>query len=140
MLCRSAYHRHCWASQEGTLDIVDVGAAERIEAVPAHTGPVWSLAALPDSSGAQPALRFVPAAPAPCSGPTTEDFAGSGTVGLLYEWACSSAAVTGASASRTLQHLAAKPASHLQVLITARSASDEARRLQGLSAGRRTTS
>jgi hypothetical protein len=35
-----------------------VGAAERIEAVPAHTGPVWSLAALPDSSGAQQALRF----------------------------------------------------------------------------------
>lgn len=31
---------------------MDVGAAERIEAVPAHTGPVWSLAALPDSSGA----------------------------------------------------------------------------------------
>ena len=75
MLCRSAYHRHCWASQEGTLDIVDVGAAERIEAVPAHTGPVWSLAALPDSSGVQPALRCVPPAPAPCSGPTTEDFA-----------------------------------------------------------------
>ena len=46
------------------MDIVDVGAAERIEAVPAHTGPVWSLAALPDSSGAQQALRFVPAAPA----------------------------------------------------------------------------
>jgi WD40 repeat protein len=33
-----------------------VGAAERIEAVPAHSGPVWSLAALPDSSGAQQAL------------------------------------------------------------------------------------
>ena len=37
--------------QEGTIDILDVGASERLESVAAHSGPVWSLAALPDGSG-----------------------------------------------------------------------------------------
>ena len=39
------------ARQEGTIDILDVGASERLESVAAHSGPVWSLAALPDGSG-----------------------------------------------------------------------------------------
>ncbi len=37
--------------QEGTIDILDVGASERLESVAAHDGAVWSLAALPDGSG-----------------------------------------------------------------------------------------
>jgi len=32
--------------------MIDIGGAARTESVPAHGGPVWSLAALPDNSGA----------------------------------------------------------------------------------------
>lgn len=37
--------------QEGTLEVVDVGAGERVAVEQAHKGPVWSIAALPDGSG-----------------------------------------------------------------------------------------
>jgi U3 small nucleolar RNA-associated protein 12 len=33
------------------LEVYDVGACQRIHVEAAHTGPVWSLAALPDRSG-----------------------------------------------------------------------------------------
>ncbi|KAL4458578.1 hypothetical protein ABPG75_013443 [Micractinium tetrahymenae] len=45
-------NRHAIAgTKEGTIEIFDVGTSSRIAVVNAHTGPVWSLAALPDSSG-----------------------------------------------------------------------------------------
>ena len=58
--CLIALHHVAWQArltihllmwQEGTIDILDVGASERLESVAAHSGPVWSLAALPDGSG-----------------------------------------------------------------------------------------
>lgn len=36
-------------TKEGNLEVVDVAASSRVQSVPAHTGAVWSLAALPDS-------------------------------------------------------------------------------------------
>lgn len=36
-------------TKEGTLDIIDVGASSRLESLQAHSGAVWSLAALPDN-------------------------------------------------------------------------------------------
>ena len=48
----AAGNRHAVVgTKEGTLDLLHVGAGERIEAVQAHKGPVWALAPLPDSSG-----------------------------------------------------------------------------------------
>ena len=38
-------------TKEGRIEIVDVGAGEKVAEVDAHAGPVWSLAALPDGSG-----------------------------------------------------------------------------------------
>jgi len=38
-------------TKEGTLEILDIAASTRIESVQAHSGPVWSIAALPDGSG-----------------------------------------------------------------------------------------
>lgn len=38
-------------TKEGALDIIDVGASTRLESLQAHSGAVWSLAALPDNSG-----------------------------------------------------------------------------------------
>ncbi|KAL4429403.1 hypothetical protein ABPG77_005177 [Micractinium sp. CCAP 211/92] len=38
-------------TKEGTIDIFDVGTSSRVAVVEAHSGPVWSLAALPDASG-----------------------------------------------------------------------------------------
>ena len=37
--------------QDGTLSLVDVGAAAVSVNLPAHTGAVWGLAPLPDASG-----------------------------------------------------------------------------------------
>lgn len=37
--------------QEGSIQLVDVGACSVIHTHQAHTGPVWSLALLPDKSG-----------------------------------------------------------------------------------------
>ncbi len=34
--------------------MIDLGAAARCEVVPAHSGAIWSLASLPDQSGAYP--------------------------------------------------------------------------------------
>lgn len=39
------------STQDGHLEILDVGASARLESVAAHTGPIWSLTALPDGSG-----------------------------------------------------------------------------------------
>lgn len=36
-------------TKEGALDIIDVGASTRLESLQAHSGAVWSLAALPDN-------------------------------------------------------------------------------------------
>ena len=36
-------------TKEGNLDIIDVGASSRLQSVEAHSGAVWSLAALPDN-------------------------------------------------------------------------------------------
>ena len=36
-------------TKEGNLEVIDVAASSRVQSVPAHTGAVWSLAALPDS-------------------------------------------------------------------------------------------
>lgn len=36
-------------TKEGNLDIIDVGASSRLQSVQAHSGAVWSLAALPDN-------------------------------------------------------------------------------------------
>jgi U3 small nucleolar RNA-associated protein 12 len=44
-------HFYALLLQEGTLDIVDINASERVESVEAHSGPVWSVAALSDGSG-----------------------------------------------------------------------------------------
>jgi U3 small nucleolar RNA-associated protein 12 len=38
-------------TKEGRLEIVDVSAGVQIAAIEAHSGPVWSIAALPDGSG-----------------------------------------------------------------------------------------
>ncbi|KAL3161937.1 hypothetical protein ABBQ38_009019 [Trebouxia sp. C0009 RCD-2024] len=38
-------------TKEGTLDVIDVGASSRLDSLQAHSGAVWSLAALPDNSG-----------------------------------------------------------------------------------------
>ena len=38
-------------TKEGTLEILDIAASTRIASVEAHSGPVWSIAALPDGSG-----------------------------------------------------------------------------------------
>ncbi len=47
-----ATHPPSAIAQEGTLEVFDLGAAERVHVeVGAHDGPVWSLAALPDRSG-----------------------------------------------------------------------------------------
>ena len=39
-------------TKEGRLDIIDVGASSRLQSVEAHSGAVWSLAALPDNRSA----------------------------------------------------------------------------------------
>jgi U3 small nucleolar RNA-associated protein 12 len=49
--------------QEGTLELYDLGACTRIHVEKAHSGPVWSLALLPDKSGfvsgsADKAIKF----------------------------------------------------------------------------------
>ncbi len=50
--CSARAHTLCTSvCQERTIDILDVGASERLESVVAHGGAVWSLAALPDGSG-----------------------------------------------------------------------------------------
>lgn len=36
-------------TKEGTLDVIDVGASSRLDSLQAHSGAVWSLAALPDN-------------------------------------------------------------------------------------------
>lgn len=41
----------CGAVQEGTIELVDVGACTVIHSEKAHSGAVWSLALLPDKSG-----------------------------------------------------------------------------------------
>ena len=38
-------------SQEGKVEVFDLGAASRVHVEDAHEGPVWSLAALPDRTG-----------------------------------------------------------------------------------------
>ena len=38
-------------TKEGTLELIDVAASSLIASVQAHSGPVWSVAALPDGSG-----------------------------------------------------------------------------------------
>lgn len=39
-------------TKEGSLDIIDVAASCRLQSVEAHSGAVWSLAALPDNRSA----------------------------------------------------------------------------------------
>jgi WD40 repeat protein len=41
----------CVCTQEGAIEVFDLGAAERVHSEAAHEGAVWSLAALPDKSG-----------------------------------------------------------------------------------------
>ena len=41
-------------TKEGTLDLIDVAASSRVQSVTAHSGAVWSLAALPDSRSDSP--------------------------------------------------------------------------------------
>lgn len=38
-------------TKEGTLEILDIAASTQVASVQAHSGPVWSIAALPDGSG-----------------------------------------------------------------------------------------
>ena len=38
-------------TKEGTIEILDIGSASRIEVVDAHTGPVWSICLNPNGSG-----------------------------------------------------------------------------------------
>lgn len=38
-------------TKEGTLEIFDLGASEKIHVEAAHEGAVWSIAPLPDKSG-----------------------------------------------------------------------------------------
>jgi U3 small nucleolar RNA-associated protein 12 len=38
-------------TKEGNLELIDVASSQQIARIEAHSGPVWSLAALPDSSG-----------------------------------------------------------------------------------------
>ncbi len=38
-------------TKEGSIEILDIAASTRIASVQAHSGPVWSVAALPDGSG-----------------------------------------------------------------------------------------
>lgn len=38
-------------TKEGTIDLIDIAASSRIASVQAHSGPVWSMSALPDGSG-----------------------------------------------------------------------------------------
>jgi U3 small nucleolar RNA-associated protein 12 len=38
-------------TKEGTLEILDIAASAKIASIQAHSGPVWSIAALPDGSG-----------------------------------------------------------------------------------------
>ena len=39
-------------TKEGGLDVLDVGASSKLQSVEAHSGAVWSLAALPDNRSA----------------------------------------------------------------------------------------
>ena len=38
-------------TKEGTIELIDIAASTRIASVQAHSGPVWSVSALPDGSG-----------------------------------------------------------------------------------------
>ena len=50
-------------TKEGRLDIIDVGASSRLQSVQAHSGAVWSLAALPDNRYSTSSHSIVNATP-----------------------------------------------------------------------------
>ena len=56
-------------TKEGNLDIIDVGASSRLQSIEAHSGAVWSLAALPDNRSV--CIHY--------------HYTGSGTVGRIQE-------------------------------------------------------
>lgn len=38
-------------TKEGTLDVLEIGSGDRIQSIQAHSGAIWAVTPLPDSSG-----------------------------------------------------------------------------------------